>query len=497
MFSTAQAPFAGLLIAIAVVAAAQVVVRTAAHGPAVTGNSVIIVAIAEHLHAGNGLTDLRGRGLLAAPPLYPGLLAAGSLVAGLTTADVARMVNAAAVGALALVAGVWLAGNIRSRLLAAGTATVLTVCGPVAHFAASLHSGVLFALFAVLALTQLTQTPNAPKHPHRAALFTMLAAATEFAGVTLIITGVMIVLLRSSSVRGAERALEGDTGALRRLARTSAANWRAAALFGAIASWPLIVVLLHNAAAFGVALPSSDQWRAGYETFAAAPTGTAVLRPAGDHAEYWLYALLALLGLVGARMGRQPHRLHRQQLRVFAVFACVYALAALTGLASGFVGDSGAARVLPLLGPALLAAALLVDDLAPTLLRLRWTRAALTIAAGAVCVVGARRELAISLNAVERGYWGRAYNTPHWQNKGTIPHLLRHGLSSGYSNRPNLLRFSLGTLGVDTDDAAGERYRRLPRNLADLPATLAAEATIVWFYDAPPPGVRLRHPRAA
>ena len=64
-----------------------------------------------------------------------------------------------------------------------------------------------------------------------------------------------------------------------------------------------------------------------------------------------------------------------------------------------------------------------------------------------------------------------------------IPHLLRHGLSSGYSNRPNLLLFSLG---INAGDAAGGRYLRLPRDLADLPATLAAEATIVWFYDAPP-----------
>ena len=222
------APLLAPLVTLALAAAAQVVVRTAAHGPAVTGRSVVIASVAERVQAGDVFTDSRGAGVLTAPPLYPLLLAAGG-AAGLTTADAARVVNAAAVGALVLVAGVWLARNIRSRLLAGGGAAALTVCGPVAHFGASSHGGVVFALFALLALTQLAGARDA-RSRLLAAVFAMLAAATEFAGATLIIAGVAIFLWQRPGARASRAAPEEGCGPLAGQTPRRRANWRAATL---------------------------------------------------------------------------------------------------------------------------------------------------------------------------------------------------------------------------------------------------------------------------
>ena len=471
------APLLALLVALALAAAAQVVVRTAAHGPAVTGPSVVVAAVAERIRAGDGFTDSRAD-VLTPPPLYPLLLAAGG-VAGLTTADAARVVNAAAVGALVLVAGVWLARNIRSRLLAGGSAAALTVCGPVAHFGASLHGGALFALFALLALTQLARARHV-RSRLLAAVFAMLAAATEFAGATLIIAGGAVILWQRPGACVSRAAPEEGCGPLAGQTPRRRTNWRAAALFAGISAWPLAVVLLHNVAAFGDALAAPGLWRGGDEAFAPAPTERWL---AAVPAEHLFYVVLALLGLAGAGLGRRVRGVgcgsrHAEQLRVFAVFACVYAVAA---LASGTVGDAVSARLLPLLAPGVLTTALLLDALAAAQPGRAW-RVALTIVAGAAGAAAARAEVAISLQAMKHGYWGRAYNTPHWQAKGMIPHLLRRGLASGYSNRANLLRFSLRTA---TGQRAPGRYLPLPPALADL-AALPAGATIVWFYDAPP-----------
>ena len=456
--------------------------RTAAHGPAVTGHSVVIASVAERVQAGDVFTDSRGAGVLTAPPLYPLLLAAGG-VAGLTTADAARVLNAAAVGALVLVAGVWLARNIRSRLLAGGAAAALTVCGPVAHFGASSHGGVVFALFALLALTQLAGARDA-RSRLLAAVFAMLAAATEFAGATLIIAGVAIILWQRPGARASRAAPEEGCGPLAGQTPRRRANWRAAALFAGVSAWPLALVLLHNAAAFGGALAAPGLWRGGDEAFAPAPAERWL---AAVPAEHLFYVVLALLGLAGAGFGRRVRGVgrglpHAEQLRVFAVFACVYAAAALVGLASGAIGDAASARLLPLWAPGVLTTALLLDALAAAQPGRAW-RVALTIVAGAAGAAAARAEVAISLQAMKHGYWGRAYNTPHWQAKGTIPHLLRRGLASGYSNRANLLRFSLRTEAGQLDTG---RYLPLPPDLADLATTLPAGATVVWFYDAPP-----------
>ncbi len=222
-----------LLAALAVLGAAHILVRTSTYGAAIYPDSVGYLSIAANLIAGEGLQDFRGVGLLPWPPLFPfGLAALG--LAGIEPADAGRLVNALAFGLAILSSGLYLRRTLRSPLLVVGATVVVTTSVPLSHLFSFILSEPTFILFTLLALMQMESCLNRRAvWPSlvSAAGFSALAAVTRYPGVTVIFTGVLMLLLRRES--------------------PLAARLKHAAAYGAISSVPLAAVLAYNQAVFG------------------------------------------------------------------------------------------------------------------------------------------------------------------------------------------------------------------------------------------------------
>lgn len=186
-----------ILIALAVLGLMHILIRTSTYGAVLGGDGVGYVSIAENLIAGEGLQDFRGVKLLPWPPFFPLLLAALGLV-GIEPLQAGRLVNAAAFGLIILLSGLYLRRTLMSPLFTVGTALVVMTSVPFTHFASHLMTETVFCLFTLLALMQLDAFLN--RRPARsflawAAIFTALASVTRYAGIAVIMTGALLLLL--------------------------------------------------------------------------------------------------------------------------------------------------------------------------------------------------------------------------------------------------------------------------------------------------------------
>ncbi len=140
--------FALLTAAIALAGAALVLARQSAYGPGLTSDSLQFIASARFLAAG----DVASVSFYW-PPLYPLLLAIGSL--GLfDPLSVAAPLNAAAFGLTALVVGQYLRRRLASRFIAAWACAMAALSAPLAWWASWALSDTLFILLATLAPTR-------------------------------------------------------------------------------------------------------------------------------------------------------------------------------------------------------------------------------------------------------------------------------------------------------------------------------------------------------
>ena len=221
-----------LIVVLAGLGTAHILVRTATYGAAVTTDSISFLSTALNFFAGEGWRDLAGKPLVRWPPLFPLLLAAFGWV-GIDPLEAGRLINATAFGLTILAAGCWLRSNLRSRLLVLAATATLAASLPLSRWAAHLMSELLFVLLTLLALIQLATFLNRQTDAPLwwAAVFTALAALTRYAGVALIGTGVLMLLVRR--------------------APPLAARLKHAIAYGAISSIPLAGVLTYNWAVSG------------------------------------------------------------------------------------------------------------------------------------------------------------------------------------------------------------------------------------------------------
>ena len=223
---------ASSILLIAVLGAAHILVRTSTYGAAVEWDSVAYLSAAESLAAGDGLTRPGSGAFMLWPPLFPMLLAL-LVPFGLEPVDSARFVNVLAFGLTIALAGFWLGRNLDSRLLAlAGTVAVATAV-PLCDIFSYVMTEPLFILFTLLALTGLesflNRTDAAMPALALGAGWAALAAVTRYLGVVVILVGVLLVFLAPT-----------------RRDLSAAARLKHAAVYGAISSFPLALVLAHN-----------------------------------------------------------------------------------------------------------------------------------------------------------------------------------------------------------------------------------------------------------
>ena len=431
-----------LIVLIALLGTAHVLVRTSTYGAALGNDAFNYLAAAESLAAGEGLLspDL-GQMVLFAPFLSMAL--AFLSLFGIEPVDGGRFLNATAFGLLILVSGLWLSRRLESRLLALGVAVAVMAALPLAHSASTLLSEPLFILFTLLALMPLESFLNRRSGTPAlvlSAVFAALAALTRYIGVTLIISGVLMLLSRR------------DTPIRERLQNALA--------FGAISSLPLAVALARNYLVSGTLIgdrsvvsgqPLFDALGQIVEVFQQWADPAALLR---WQLQNWPWPvvgllLLAALLLVTPRPGRASSVFWIFALAYLAIIAVVTPFTVAQGIDSRYLA--------PVYVPLLFVAAFWLDELLRrrasdkmAMATARWTLAALALLAAAGHTgVSVRQNLRLTAEALESGYIGRTFNTAYWEDSKLMEYVRSNPISGRYySNEANVLRWNAGVTGT-------------------------------------------------
>ena len=430
------------IVLVAVLGAVHVLVRTSTYGATITPDSVYYLSVAANLSAGEGLQNFRGEGVSHWPPFFPILLAALNRV-GIELVDAGRLVSVVAFGLIILLSGLHLRRTLISPLLAVGATLVLATSFNLTHFASSILSEACFILFVLLALTQiesfLTRRAAWPSLA-LAAVCSALAAVTRFAGVTVIFTGIGLLLLRR------EWPL--------------AARLKSAACYGAVASVPLVAVLTYNWIVFGELVRSFVHEGEPYSLshwlrrtlFLCYREVVPATTPAFVEYLLWAGGSLAVLGVAVVCMRHRNELAQTPSSTLWSVlplaaFACVFLAFIAVVVPLRFGASYMVARFLmPLHVPLVLSAAILLDRF----LRIQsegWVSAVKSASAALIligcCAVAGHStisSLTATAQAMESGYYGDKYNTAHWDESETIRYLKANPTDAVmYSNRDGLL----------------------------------------------------------
>ena len=180
--------------------AAHILTRTSNYGPEWDHDSFEYISTAENLIAGNGFKDFLERPYVDGGPVYPLLLAFfGPL--GIDPVDTGRFINIIGFGLIILATGYLLERCTKIRILAwIGPVTIATSYS-LSLISTHLMTETLYMLIMLLALIQMWEFLKSEDSPRSLALsagFTALAIATRYAGVAILFTGIILILLKRS-----------------------------------------------------------------------------------------------------------------------------------------------------------------------------------------------------------------------------------------------------------------------------------------------------------
>ena len=493
---------------LALLTTVHMLVRTSVYGAGIDVDSVFYISIAANLLAGQGFQDFVGNALHPWPPLFPLLLAAVGFVAEIEPQDAARFINAAAFGLTVLATAAWLSRTVASRLLVLGATLAVATSPYLGHCASTVWTEAPFVLFSLLALMQLDSFQN-----HRqtrtslalAILFAALAATTRYAGVAVVATGTLLLLVRPGRLLMRPGRLLVGPG------RCFVAKVGPAAAFAGISLLPLAATALRNRLLLGAwdtprgdpelgqsAVESLRQIVVLAQRAVAPADGPEWLAPV-----LWTSAVLLLVACVAtvaASVGRRSSGLLRNvgPARMLCAYCLVYTIfivaAVSTGRAWDMPGGPGlsARFLIPLYVPALMIAAVAVDRW----LGLRtagWATWGKGIVAGVMIVggagsvaIGARTSFDHTLQALESGHRGKLFNTAYWDESETIRYLRENPVDVPVhaNSRFGLLH---AVLAQKSGDHVIGKYRGLPKELERLKERIESGrlAYFVWFkFDA-------------
>ena len=195
----------GLTLLIAATAAlgiGLVLAREATYGASLSWDSLLYVAVAQNLLAGEGFVDPSGGPHTLWPPFYP-LLLAGAGLGMLPPHDVIGPLNAVMFGAAIFFVGQYLRHRIESRFLVVWACLTLALALPLSDLAASALAGSAFILLATLALIQADRFLDQGKVSSLilAAIFSALAWQTRHIGVAVpLFVGLLLLLQQGTSL---------------------------------------------------------------------------------------------------------------------------------------------------------------------------------------------------------------------------------------------------------------------------------------------------------
>lgn len=422
------------VVALAVLGAAHIMVRTSTYGAAVAGDAVTYLSVAESLAAGDGLRTYSGGLFVMYPPFFSMLMAFISLF-GIEPAEAGRFVNVAAFGLTILISGLWLDRRLRARFLALAAAVSMTTSLALSHVATNILTEAIFTLFTLLTLIWLESFLNRGNGMPAlmgAVVFAALAAVTRYMGVPLILAGTLMLLTRRGiSVR---------------------AKLKHAAVYGVLSSAPLAIVMARNWVVSGSltghreAIVSwqilSDSLKQTVDAFRLGIFPTAA-------PDWFGYLLLMLAGLVASGAALVSVMAYRGQTTPssnlgegafpFGVFSLVYL--ATSVVVTPFMIASPR-YLMPLYVPLLIVAVFLLDrflhiDGSRRVLIGKRTLAVIILTGWFASLgLAALTNLQLTARALESGYSG--LNTARWEDSETIQYVKANLITDRiYSNYPD------------------------------------------------------------
>lgn len=486
-----------LIIVMAVLGGAHILVRTSTYGLAMDGASVTYLSTAENIIAGEGLQDFRGAKSLTTPPLYP-LLLAGVWLVGIEPLEGARLVNVVTFGLTVLLSGFWLRRTLGSPLLVVGATLALTTSHYLSYFSSWILTETLFILFTLSALMQMKAFSDRTvvwRSLMVAAVFTALAAVTRYAGIAVIVTGIVMLLCRRGS--------------------PLVARLTYATVYGVVSSLPVGTVFVRSYLLFGDfsrkygwgGLSLSELLNQYTRLFSEeiVPANMPDWSRASLLSAFSLavFACVAICVSVAVRWKAKPpfkyavssslltHAFNSAGLKSvlpFAMFSFVYLIFISLVLLS-LLGGTDAVNIGRYFLPPYVALLLLGAWLFDRFLRIRthgWTSAAKWVSVSLILIVSlghfgpwAQKSLALTVRALESGFIGETFNTAYWDESETIEYLRANPPDARvYCNRFGLLH---GLLALKTRTNVRGKYPWLPRSLNTLTSQIEAGAYIVWL----------------
>lgn len=202
------------------------------------------------------------------PPFFPAVLAFVRLF-GIETPIAGRYFNIACVGLIVMVAGHWLHRYTRFRLVAIGATVTIVLSYPLARVSSYVLTEPLLILTTLLALVQIESFLSDKTSKLKLLLsiiFSALAPLTRWMGITVIITGALLILMhRGSPVR---------------------LKWRLAAFYSAASSLPVALWMTRSRFASGTLTgPRGGPWT----SFGSGQSLGDSLSQVGEYSSWWVF----------------------------------------------------------------------------------------------------------------------------------------------------------------------------------------------------------------
>ena len=188
-----------LLAAIGGAGSMLLLLRMATYGVGIGGDATLYISTAQNLAAGEGFIDYTGTPYAAgsAAPLYPVTLWIITSL-GFNIFEVAKWVNAVAFGLLIFVTAIWLKSLIHSRFVIVCASCTCALSTSLAEVSAYAQTDILFTLFSIISLLYLNNFLKYNKSYLLviAALGAACAFLYRYIGVTLVGSGILVILIR-------------------------------------------------------------------------------------------------------------------------------------------------------------------------------------------------------------------------------------------------------------------------------------------------------------
>ena len=182
----------------AILGATHIYIKSSNYGLNVTGDTLVYISVAENLAAGNGFLDYTQFTVSQWAPLFP-LLLAIFVPLGIDPVDAGSFINIVGFGILLWITCNWLSRYLKNPVLIVISTIAILLSYHLTSVSSFLLSDTLFIIFTLTALFKLSLFLQSPD-PFRSSLawaasFTALAAATRYLGITVILTGIIIVMI--------------------------------------------------------------------------------------------------------------------------------------------------------------------------------------------------------------------------------------------------------------------------------------------------------------